>query len=140
MFEEFRKLTKTEVASQKDKQRHALFAIKPSGHCDGWVNFHLLLWKHVIFSLVQVDTEDEPFAPHKIWGVAWIRFEKKTLALQERAKQVLRRAASRGNEPPDVSARGRPMHPIAKLSVTGEIEWNDGLVEAIKKLGEKPEL
>ena len=101
-------------------------------------NLHLLLWKHIIFSLVQVDTEDEPFVAHRVWSVAWSRFEKKALAKQEGTKLALRRAASRGDEPPDVTNRGDPMSPLAEINAEGDLVWDDDLVEKVKKLGMKP--
>ena len=40
---------RTQTTKVTDKQRHALFAIKPGGgfEDEGWVNLHLLLWKYV---------------------------------------------------------------------------------------------
>ena len=124
----------------KDRARYTLFALRPDGQKEkeGWVNLHLLLWKHVIFSLVQVDTEDEPFEPYRVWNIAWRRFEKKALAKQEGTKLVLRRAASRGDEPPDVTNRGDSMSPLAEINADGDLVWDDELVDKLKKLGVKP--
>ena len=69
-------------------ERHVLFAIKPNNafEREGWINFHLLLWKYVVWQLVQVETEDAPFKAHEVWQAAWQRFERKALALSERTK------------------------------------------------------
>ena len=134
-------MTGAKLTGDTEKQRHALFAIKPDGRREpeGWTNLMLLLWKHVVFSLVQVSTEDAVFDKYKVWSVAWIRLEKKALALQERALQVLRRDEGRGNEPRDVSSRGAALDPIAKLSPDGQLIWDEKLVKKIKTLGKKPD-
>ena len=139
VFRAFRTLTGTHPSNVTDKHRHTLFAIKPDGGIEdeGWVNLHLLLWKHVIFSLVQVDTEDVAFTQHGVWQPTWYRLEKKALALSERAKAVIRRAANRGEQTPDVTNRGDPLKPIARIDATGHLVWNDEIVKKLKSLGDK---
>ena len=126
--------------SEVEKQRWALFALAPGNYRvpSGWTNLHLLLWKQVVYGLTIVETEDEEFMPHKVWQAAWWRFERKTLAKQVGAQTVRLRAESRGDAKPDLTKRGLPMDPIASLTAAGEVEWDDELVEEIKKLGTPP--
>ena len=81
----------------RDKERFALFCLRPDGQRieEGWINLHLLLWKQIIYALVQVTTEDQPFKPHSIWGAAWTRFQKKALAKHESIRTVALRDQSR---------------------------------------------
>ena len=92
----------------------------------------------MIYSLVQVDTEDETFQPHRVWGSTWSRLEKKALSLQERVQVEMRRKISRGEDPPDVTKRGRPLSPIAKIDESGHLEWDTTITDTIKALGKRP--
>ena len=96
-----------------------------------------MLWKYVIFSLVRVDTEDEPFKAHKVWKEAWSRFERKALAKVESIRSDFLRAESRGDEKPEIKGRADPLAPIATLDEEGCIVWNKTIVDKIKKLAEK---
>ena len=85
-----------------------------------------------------MDTEDEPFSPHRIWNYTWCRLEKKALSLQEKVKENIRRADSRADKPPELDGREAPLAPIAKgLTENGEIIWDEEIVNAIKALGKK---
>ena len=46
----------------------------------GWVNFHLVLWKYLIYQFVLVELEEEAFAPHEVWRATLDRFEKRAHA------------------------------------------------------------
>ena len=105
---------------------------------EGWINLHLLLWKFVISSLTRVETEDAKFEIHEVWRATWFRLERKALAKLVGVKTTLLRAESRGNEPPDIALRGLCLAPLAKFTETGELKWDDDIVQRIKKLGETP--
>ena len=128
------------LENMRDKERFALFCVRPDGQRieEGWINFHLLLWKQIIYALVQVTTEDQPFKPHSIWGAAWTRFQKKALAKHESIRTVALRDQSRGNEPKDLSPMGAPMAPIASTDSQGDLIWNSSLVDQIEKLQRPP--
>ena len=64
--------------------------------------------------------------------------ETKILALRHRVGETLRRAASRGEEPPDVSNRTRWVDPLASFDKEGIFKWNDDLVSKLEKLCKKP--
>ena len=100
------------------------------------MNLHLLIWKHLIAHMVRIDTEDEKFEGRQVWKPAWIRMERKILALQEKAQAKIRLYESRGNAPPsDIKSRSAPMHPIAALdSDTGIAAWTEDIKLIIDKL------
>ena len=105
---------------------------------EGWVNLHLLLWKHLIRGLVRVETEDRALRTHEIWRGAWGDFERKALAKSEKLSIALRRAESRGKDPPDLSNRGAPIAPLGTYNEAGEVVWDSTLVARIKELGAEP--
>ena len=105
----------------RERARFALFAIPPSGTMkEGWVNLHLLIWKQLIAAIVRVELEDEAFKISSVWAPAWLRFERKALALSERVAAERRRAESRGEEPHDASKRGISMAPLAEFTEEGQ--------------------
>ena len=117
--------------------RSALFLIPPRGLEieEGWVNLHLLLWKHIVAHLVRIDTENEKFDRRSIWKPAWSRFKDKCRTLQVRVQDHRRLAESRGySKLPDLSKRGSPMAPIASFDEQGRIEWNEEICEKIEQL------
>ena len=114
--------------------RFALFALTPTEKLKGWINLHLLIWKQLIGLLVQIELEGEKFAVSKVWAPAWIRFERKVLALKEHVDRRLRRAESRGEQPPKVSKMSRCILPLAEFNDEGSLIWNEQIVEKIKEL------
>ena len=106
IFEAFARLAAADTSSMtmNERKRFALFALTPNGKAldAGWINLHLLLWKHIIYALTVVSTEDAKFEQHSIWQAAWTRFERKAHAKQENVRTLLLRAESRGSKPPDV--------------------------------------
>ena len=127
--------------TEAEQLRFALFALTPDSHQrleEGWVNLHLLLWKHTTASLVRVDTEGVTFTPHAVWQGAWRRFERKALAKAELVSAAARRHDSRGEEVPDQSSKSRPMEPIASFTPEGQLIWNSELVLTIKQLCTPP--
>ena len=116
------------------------FAITPNATQPkaGWINLHLLLWKHMIYHLTIAETEDKPFRPHEIWQAALARFQYKANAKVEIVRTDILRAESRGNEPPDLSNRGACMAPLADITPEGKLAWNDELIERITKLTKPP--
>ena len=127
-------------ATLLQKQRFALFAIAPSflPIDEGWINFHLLLWKFVIYQLTIVSTEDAVFTTYGVWQAAWHAFKRKALAKSENVRTEFLRAESRGLPPPDLSKRGRCMEPLASFDDVGTLIWNDSLVEKMEALCERP--
>jgi len=126
---------------RNEKARFGLFALTPgNGHQlpEGWVNFHLLLWKHLIYSITMVEIEDKKFAPHEVWQATWTRLEKKVLAKQVGIRAVIRRADSRGETLPDIVNRGKVIAPLASLSPDGKFEWNELILTEIKRLATPP--
>ena len=105
---------------------------------EGWINFHLLLWRYTIFHLVQVEIEEAPFMAHEVWQAAWARFERKALSKLEGIKTTLLLADSRGTEPPNLAPRGVCLHPLLVADESGIAEWNDVLVAQIKSLTTAP--
>jgi len=120
---------------QREKERFALFALVPFRKIeDGWINLHLLLWKHLVATMVAVELEGAKYDERSVWAPAWKRFEKKALALEERVRIEIRRAEARGEEPPDMEPRSHPLRPIGRFSKEGKLEWNQDLVAKIKDL------
>lgn len=112
-----------------------MFALLPAGKLEeGWTNLHLLLWKQFIALLVRIELEGESFGTDKVWAPAWGRFEEKVLALKTGVENVKRRAESRGEEPPDLSKRGRAIEPIASFTIDGDLTWNREIVRKLKEL------
>ena len=101
---------------------------------DGWINLHLLLWKHLVATMVAVELEGAKYDARSVWAPAWKRFEKKALALEERVRIEIRRAEARGEEPRDMEPRSHPLRPIGRFSKGGKLEWNHELVAKIKDL------
>ena len=87
---------------------------------------------------MRVELEGEKFSVEKVWAPAWTRLKTKILALRHRVGETLRRAASRGEEPPDVSNRTRWVDPLASFDKEGSFKWNDDLVSKLEKLCKKP--
>ena len=139
VFEDFQELTETPYIPDDKWDRFTLFALLPSGKMpDIWVDLHLLLWKQLIALLVRIELEGDKFTTQQIWGSAWARLRQKILALRHRVDETLRRAESRGEEPPDVSKRTRWVEPLASFDKTGHFKWNDDLVAELDKLGKAP--
>ena len=130
---------KYDALDTTQKERFGLFAILPGNKKtpEGWINFHLLIWKHIVAHLVRIDTENETFDPRQVWRPAWIRMERKCLALQEKTQALIRLYESRANPfPPDVSRKGAPMYPLADIRPDGSLKWG-AIVEQIKKVKEQ---
>ena len=137
IFESLRTLAGLpELDGIQEKERFALFALHPRGRVkEGWINMHLLLWKHIIALLVKIEEEGEVYAVHKIWAPTWIRFERKVLALKEKVDIEIRRSEARGEQIRDMSRKSRPMEPLASFTEAGELQWNAELVKRVKELG-----
>ena len=119
-----------------DWERFCLFALHPTQKLTlGWINLHLLLWKHITALLVKIELEGEKYAEEKIWAPAWIRFERKVLALKEKVDMARRRAEGRGEKPRDMSGKTKHVEPLASFTEHGELKWNEQLVKAIKEKG-----
>ena len=124
------KLTKAEKVPDDKWDRFSLFALLPGGKLqDIWIDLHLLLWKQLIALLVRVELE--------VWAPAWTRLKEKNLTLWYRVNEALRRAESRGEEPPDVSKRTRWLDPLASFDETGAFEWNKELYSQLENLCKK---
>ena len=114
-------------------ERFCLFALLPSGKIqEGWMNFHLLIWKQLIALLVRIELEGETYDEKAVWGPAWARMERKILALKTKVDEDVRRCEARGEQPRDMSKRSKAIAPIAGFSCEGELLWDDELVEKIK--------
>ena len=124
IFENMRKLAELpELKGGTEKERFGLFALHPRGRVkEGWINMHLLLWKHLIALLVQIEEEGEEYAEHKIWAPTWIRFERKVLALKEKVDIEVRRSESRGEPVRDMTRKSKPVEPMASFTETGDLE------------------
>ena len=85
--------------------------------------------------LTKIDLEGEKYAEEKIWAPAWIRFERKALALKEKVDIARRRAIGRGDEPRDMSSKTKLVAPLALFTKEGDLEWNKELVTAIRDRG-----
>ena len=79
--------------------------------------------------------EGEKYDEAKIWAPAWIRFERKVLALKEKVDIACRRARGRGEEPRDKSSKTKHVTPLASFTEDGALKWNGELVKAIKDEG-----
>ena len=136
IFEDLREMAGVaKLVGEEQVARFALFALLPKGKvAKGWVNFHLLLWKHLVATIVRVELEGEKFECKNVWAPSWVRFEKKTLALAERVAMEKRRADGRGAKCRDLSSRSAQIEPLAEFSENGELVWNDDLVKKIKAL------
>ena len=60
---------------------------------------------------------------------------EKIETLRIRVEEVRRRADSRGEPPPDLSKRSKPIEPIARFSEDGKLIWNDTITIRIRSLG-----
>ena len=55
------------LTSTIERERFGLFAQLPTGKLEeGWINLHLLLWKHLIALIVAIELEGEKYAEHKV--------------------------------------------------------------------------
>jgi len=142
IFEAFARLASADVLvmSATERKRFALFALLPDGKQlePGWINLHLLLWKHIIYALTVVSTEDATFEQHSIWQAAWARFERKAHAKQENTRTLLLRAESRGSNSPDIKSKARPLAPIASFEEDAKLVWDNNIVALISKLATPP--
>ena len=73
-----------------------------------------------------------------MWAPAWIRLEKKVLALKERVSLEKRRTESRGDLPRDLRHWTKIVEPLGAFDQHGNFEWEKDTVEKIKSYG-KPE-
>ena len=92
----------------------------------------MLLWKYLIYHLTIVETEDARFARADVWQAAIQRFKTKALAKRAALRTEVLRAESRGKPPPDLSKKGRCLHPLASVTKEGDIEWNEPLMRLIE--------
>ena len=122
-----------------ERERFGLFAIKPGDPIkEGWVNLHLLLWRQFIGMLVGIEKEGYKFNAEQVWAQAWKRMKAKADVLQEKANAILRRAVSRGEEPPDMEKRSNPLEPLAKWTEDGTLEWDKDLCKEVTRLAGDP--
>ena len=149
IFREFARMVAVEEKSDRlrydelslrERERFALFAAVPSGPPlqSGWINLHLLLWKHLVHLLTKVETEDAKFSEHEVWQAAWHRLERKALAKQESTKTIILRADSRGDEPPDLERKSAPLAPMASFDEFGSLVWDDEFHRKIQSLATPP--
>ena len=118
-----------------EKERFGLFALKPGEQiAEVWQCLHLLLWRQLIGMLVGIEYDDAIFKETTVWYQAWRRLKDKAAALSERAKTDIRRKESRGEEPPNMDKRANPMKPLASWTSTGDLVWNETLVEELNEL------
>ena len=114
----------TSLSSQVERDRFGLFALHRKGEVqEGWINLHLLLWKHLIALVARVEEQGEKYAEHKIWAPTWIRFEKKVLTLKEKVDIEVRRSVGRGEKIRDMEKvymrrKSRPVEPFAEFAET----------------------
>ena len=137
VFEELRAMAGiTQPKNEREKFRLALFLIPPDGKKveEGWIYLHLLLWKHAVAHLVNIDTLGEKYNPKSIWQPAWIRFKAKCEALQERAHDHLRLAESRAYPKPDCVKKSGPMLPLATLDEDGKLQWDKETTKRIEDI------
>ena len=73
------------------------------------------IWKYLLYTLTAMETEDAKYQPHEVWQAAWVAFERRALAKQENVRTDILRAESRGEEPPDVTTKGKCLAPLASL-------------------------
>jgi hypothetical protein len=120
------------------KERFILFGLPPGKALEeGWKNFLLLIWKATIIALTANALEGEPIHTHSLWAMAWARFKSKTQTKSVMQQARVRRAESRGCEPPDVSGV-RVAAPLAEFSERGDITWDPEIQCAIEKMCEAP--
>ena len=138
IFDNFHSLTDEEDLAGNDRDRFCLFALLPRGALgEGLVALHMLLWKHFIALLVRIELEGEKYDEKQVWAPAWTRLERKILALKYKVDEVVRRAESRGDEPPDMRKRTRCVAPLASFDKEGNLSWNTDLIPKIKMLAGK---
>ena len=118
-------------------ERFALFAIHPGGGITppGWVNLHLLLWKHLVALLTRIEMDGHVFAASKVWAPAWIRLRTKIRAHEYATKEIIRRADSRGEPPPKLDSRSKTVSPFAEYDEDGKLVWDEKLVKRLEELG-----
>ena len=90
-----------------------------------------------VLFIVRIELEGEKYDEKQVWAPAWARLEKKILALKYKVDEAIRRAESRGDNPPDVSKRTRCVTPLASFDKEGKMSWNTELVTKIKMLAGK---
>ena len=142
IFKELHTLTGTApLRTVTERERFGLFALHPTERLkEGWVNLHLLLWKHLVAAIVKVELEEEKYRNENVWAPTWKRLERKVLALLERVQSDVRRKTSRGEPVPDMRRRSRPIEPIASFDEGGNLIWNEEIKQKLKELGKpKPE-
>jgi hypothetical protein len=91
----------------------------------------------IIANLVKVEAEDQPFEPHNVWGAAWYRFKSKVGAKKEGVAQALRVAEARGNLPPSMERRTKPIEPLGAFDPEGNFKWDEKLKEKIESMTKK---
>ena len=57
-----------------------------------------------------------------------------TFTVNSHVSLTVRRAESRGEEPPDMSKRSCPAAPLVEWTVEGKLVWNTNLRRAIEQL------
>jgi hypothetical protein len=81
-------------ATPQSRKKFGLFALTGNNKPleEGWINFHLLLWKYFIYQVTIVDTEEATYEEHAVWKAALQRFEFKAKAKSEAVKTDMLRA------------------------------------------------
>ena len=134
LFKFLKTISASEVSETgREWERFCLFGLLPAGKlAEGWINLHLLMWKHLIALLVRIELEGDNFDEKAVWGPTWSRFERKVLALKAKVDADIRRADARGEPPRDMSKRTRSVAPLASFSKEGELVWNNELTKKIQ--------
>ena len=98
----------------------------------GLFSLFLMLWKLIIFSLVQLDIDNVPFSHGRIWRLALDRFRERAEALKHAHTLAHLRTLGRGSSaPPNPAKANAALTPLASLDSEGILTYHEAFSDLV---------
>jgi hypothetical protein len=89
------------------------------------LDLHTLTWKYILLAMVQVDLDNLPFSPSKIWKQVLHRYIRAVNSTTYHAQSTVYRTNCRGDplSSAPINHLRKYLHPLAYLDNTGRLTW-----------------
>ena len=107
---------------------------------NGIFSLFLILWKFIIFAMVQLDEENIPFSHNRIWRMALDRFRERAEALQHAHALLHIRALGRGSSsPPNPATANAALTPLARIEPDGSLSYHAAFSNLVASFEASPD-
>ena len=104
----------------------------------GLFSLFLILWKFIIFGLVQHDKESIPYSKDRVWRATLDRFRERAEALAHLFKLKLSRAAGQAATEPSPAKFNAALYPLAQIDDEGGLTYHPKLAILIVEFKASP--